>query len=167
MTVQKKVELHLIAAVARNRVIGNNGQIPWNIPEDLHRFKELTAGHTVIMGRRTFESIGSSLPGRENIVVTSTSNEISGCRIVRSLTEALHLAGGEKVFIIGGERLYREALEYADYLDLTLVDTVPEGDTYFPEVNLDNYEKLFCEHHAGEPAYTFLMYRKRAEETQS
>ena len=89
--------LHLIAAVARNRVIGYNGQIPWNIPEDLQHFKELTMGHTVIMGRRTFASIGRPLPGRENIVVTSTILEIPGCIIARSLAEALELASREIV----------------------------------------------------------------------
>ncbi len=153
-------ELHLIAAVANNRVIGNSGQIPWNIPEDLQHFKELTMGYPVIMGRRTFESIGRALPGRENIVVTSTRTEIPGCKTARSLTEALELASGEKVFIIGGEQLYKEAMPLADYLDLTLVDAAPEGDTFFPEVNLDACEEISREYHAGEPSFTFVTYRK-------
>lgn len=161
MNSQKTPELHLIAAVARNRVIGYNGQIPWNIPEDLQHFKELTMGYTVIMGRRTFESIGRPLPGRENIVVTSTINDILGCKIARSLTEAIGLTDSKKIFIIGGEQLYKEALPLADYLDLTLVDIEPAGDTFFPEVNWNDYAELSREHHAGEPAYTFVTYCKK------
>ena len=163
MDAERIKNLHLIAAVARNRVIGYNGQIPWNIPEDLQHFKELTMGHTVIMGRRTFASIGRPLPGRENIIVTSTLYEIPGCIIVRSLAEALELASREIVFIIGGEQLYNEALPLAEYLDLTFVDAEPEGDTYFPEINLDDYEEVSREQHAGEPAYTFVTYCKRSE----
>lgn len=160
MNLQKTPELHLIAAVARNRVIGYNGQIPWNIPEDLQHFKELTMGYTVIMGRRTFASIGRPLPGRENIIVTSTLYEIPGCIIVRSLAEALELASREIIFIIGGQQLYKEALPLAEYLDLTFVDAEPEGDTFFPEVNWNDYEEVSREQHAGEPAYTFVTYRK-------
>ena len=140
MDAERIKNLHLIAAVARNRVIGYNGQIPWNIPGDLHHFKELTMGHTVIMGRRTFASIGRPLPGRENIIVTATLYEIPGCIIVRSLAEALELASREIIFIIGGEQLYNEALPLAEYLDLTFVDAEPEGDTFFPEVNWNDYE---------------------------
>ena len=163
MDAERIKNLHLIAAVARNRVIGYNGQIPWNIPEDLQHFKELTMGHTVIMGRRTFASIGRPLPGRENIVVTSTLHEIPGCIIVRSLAEALELASREIVFIIGGEQLYNEALPLAEYLDLTLVDAEPKGDTFFPKVNWNDYEEVSREQHAGEPAYTFVTYCKRNE----
>ena len=160
MDAERIKNLHLIAAVARNRVIGYNGQIPWNIPGDLHHFKELTMGHTVIMGRRTFASIGRPLPGRENIIVTSTLYEIPGCIIVRSLAEALELASREIIFIIGGQQLYKEALPLAEYLDLTFVDAEPEGDTFFPEVNWNDYEEVSREQHAGEPAYTFVTYRK-------
>ena len=130
------------------------------IPGDLHHFKELTMGHTVIMGRRTFASIGRPLPGRENIIVTSTLYEIPGCIIVRSLAEALELASREIIFIIGGQQLYKEALPLAEYLDLTFVDAEPEGDTFFPEVNWNDYEEVSREQHAGEPAYTFVTYRK-------
>ena len=107
MDAERIKNLHLIAAVARNRVIGYNGQIPWNIPGDLQHFKELTMGHTVIMGRRTFASIGRPLPGRENIIVTSTLYEIPGCIIVRSLAEALELASREIIFIIGPTAIQR------------------------------------------------------------
>ena len=160
MDAERIKNLHLIAAVARNRVIGYNGQIPWNIPEDLQHFKELTMGHTVIMGRRTFASIGRPLPGRENIIVTSTLYEIPGCIIVRSLAEALELASREIIFIIGGQQLYKEALPLAEYLDLNFVDAEPEGDTFFPEVNWNDYEEVSREQPAGEPAYTFVTYRK-------
>ena len=163
MDAERIKNLHLIAAVARNRVIGYNGQIPWNSPGDLQHFKELTMGHTVIMGRRTFASIGRPLPGRENIIVTSTLYEIPGCIIVRSLAEALELASREIIFIIGGQQLYKEALPLAEYLDLTLVDAEPKGDTFFPEINWNDYEEVSREQHAGEPAYTFVTYCKRSE----
>lgn len=152
--------IHLIAAVAQNNVIGKDGQIPWNIPADLQHFKELTMGHTVIMGRHTYESIGRPLPGRQNIVVTSTIDDIAGCRIARSLPEALTMAESEEIFIIGGARLYAEALPLADRLDLTLVDAAPEGDTFFPAVDWSRYDEIEREPHDGAPAYTYVTYQK-------
>ena len=115
--------MHLIAAVAENGIIGKDGGIPWHIPADLAHFKALTWGQTVIMGRRTYESIGRPLPGRRNIVVSTTLQSLEGCSVAGSLQEALHLASetGGEIFIIGGARLYEEALPLAQQLDLTLV----------------------------------------------
>lgn len=153
--------IHLIAAIARNSVIGNQGGIPWHIPADLQHFKDLTMGHTVIMGRRTYESIGRPLPGRQNIVVTTTKTQILGCQTARSLHEALHLAEHPEIFIIGGAMLYAQALPMADQLDLTFVDDAPEGDTLFPSVDWNCYDEIERESHKGEPTYTYVTYRRR------
>lgn len=136
--------INIIAAIGEgNRVIGNEGKLPWHIPEDLKRFKSLTTGHPIIMGKNTFLSIGRALPGRTNIVLTDTPWEAPvGIIVAFSLEDALHKAasfpGGEEVFVIGGGMVYREALPRADRLFLTLVSGDFPGDVFFPE-----YESLF------------------------
>ena len=150
--------IHLIAAVARNGVIGLQGQIPWRLPEDLRHFQALTMGHTVIMGRRTYESIGGPLPGRQNLVVSSKLQSGRGYGVVRTLQEGLALADDREIFIIGGAKLYEEALPLAEQLDLTLVDLEPWGDTYFPEVDWSQFAELDREWHAGNPSYQFVTY---------
>ena len=159
--------IHLIAAVAKNGVIGKDGRIPWNIPADLQHFRELTTGHTVIMGRHTYESIGRPLPDRQNIVVTSAIDDIAGCQIARSLPEALTMAEREEIFIIGGAMLYAEALPLADRLDVTLGDAAPEGDTFFPAVDWSRYDEIDREPHDGAPAYTYVTYQKQRDTTLS
>ena len=156
------MKIHLIAAVAENGVIGKDGGIPWDIPEDLQHFKERTMGHTVIMGRRTFESIGRPLPGRQNIVVTSTVRELTGCQIASSLKEAIELAEREQIFIIGGSMLYTEALPMADVLDLTFVHEKPEGDTFFPEINRELYKETERKDFDGNPPYSFVTYQRKS-----
>ena len=153
--------IHLIAACAANAVIGRDGGMPWNLPEDLHHFKELTMGHTIIMGRRTYESIGGALPGRQNIVVSGTLWQIPNCVVVPSLAEALAAAQQPEVFVIGGAQLYEAALPLAEQLDLTWIDIEPQGDTFFPAVNWKEYELIDCEEHDGEPSYRFVTYRKK------
>ncbi len=123
----------LIAAFSLNHVIGRNGTLPWDLPEDLRRFRELTTGHTVIMGRKTYESIGRPLPNRVNIVV-NTTQDFAGCLSARSLLDALEMARGD-AFVIGGSSLFNEALPLADRLYLTLIDRTIEGDTYFPPLD--------------------------------
>ena len=121
----------LIAAVARNRVIGNEGKLPWHIPEDLKRFKRLTTGHVVLMGRKTFESLGRPLPNRRNVVVTS--HPIEGVETYPSIPRALEvLSGEETVFVIGGAKIFSQLLEKTDLLYLTMVDQSPKGDAFFP-----------------------------------
>jgi dihydrofolate reductase len=125
------MKLIIIAAIANNRVIGKNGSLPWHIPEDLARFKQLTTGHTVLMGRKTYDSLERPFPNRVNIVITS--NVINGVRSYPSLEFALQALHNEKkVFVIGGGRLFADALKFADELRLTLVDREVEGDTFFP-----------------------------------
>lgn len=129
------MRITLIAAVASNGVIGRGGQLPWRLPGDLQRFKAVTLGHPVIMGRKTWASIGRALPGRQNIVVTRNRLlSAPGCRVVGNLEEALRAAeGADEAFVIGGAELYRAALPRADRLHLTRVLADLEGDAFFPE----------------------------------
>lgn len=126
------MKIAIIAAIARNRVIGRNGGLPWTLPGDLKRFKRLTTGHTVVMGRKTFESIGKPLPHRRNVVIST--HPVSGIETFPSLESALTtLSTEERIFIIGGGTLYTQTLPLADELFLTLVDQTVEGDVFFPE----------------------------------
>jgi dihydrofolate reductase len=130
----------IIAAMARNLAIGLNGDMPWHLPGELKHFKETTMGKPIIMGRKTWESIGRALPGRQNIVVTRNhSFQASGCEVAGSLDQAVQIATGEEVMIIGGGQMYQQALPFADRMILTLVDCDPEADTWFPEWQRDNW----------------------------
>ena len=124
----------LVAALARNRVIGIGGSLPWRLPEDLRRFRNLTLGHPVIMGRKTFEAIGKPLPGRDNIVITRTRGYAApGCRVLHALDAAVAAAGPGEVYVIGGAEIYAAALPLAHRLYLTEIDADFEGDAFFPE----------------------------------
>jgi dihydrofolate reductase len=139
MTVPQR---ELVAAVAANGVIGRGGQIPWHLPDDLRHFKELTMGHTLVMGRRTFESIGRSLPGRRSIVVSQTLSEIPpGTQLARSLDDALRLAAHlpGRAFVIGGAALYAAALPQVRLIHLTMLDVCIEGDTFFPPTDRSDW----------------------------
>jgi dihydrofolate reductase len=126
------VRLALIAAVARNRAIGRNGAMPWHISEDLKRFKRITKGHTVLMGRKTWESLGTPLVDRRNVVITRSS--IPGIETYPSIDAALEaLKAEDVVFVIGGGEVYSQLLPKADRLYLTVVDREPDADTFFPE----------------------------------
>lgn len=152
----------LIAAMTPDRVIGREGRIPWNIPGEQKRFKELTMGHTIVMGRRTYEEIGHPLPGRKTVVVSNTKNfDQPGCRTVSSLKEALMLADGEDVYISGGSRLYEEALPLADVLYLTEIEKKIEGDAYFPEFDESRYHKTVEEKYGREIPYTYVTYMRQ------
>jgi len=154
----------IVAAVARNGVIGVGGGLPWHLPDDLRRFKELTLGHALVMGRRTYESIGRPLPGRTTVVVTRTpgwqpgSNEV---HVARSLPEALETAAATdgEVFVVGGARVYAEALPLADRLELTLVEAEPDGDTRFPEIDWSAWQERRRE--AGD-GVSYVTYERRA-----
>jgi dihydrofolate reductase len=155
------MKLIIIAAIAHNRVIGKNGNLPWHIPEDLARFKQLTTGHTVIMGRRTFDSLDRPFPNRLNIVITS--NVLNGVTSYPSLDFALQaLRSKKEVFVIGGGRLFAEALHLADELRLTLVDREVDGDTFFPpyeEYVRKNFQLVHQEYHTG---FSFVDYERKS-----
>ncbi|OGZ00162.1 MAG: dihydrofolate reductase [Candidatus Liptonbacteria bacterium RIFCSPLOWO2_01_FULL_52_25] len=128
--------ISIIVAMGKNRVIGNGGNIPWRLPADLKHFKEATMGHAVVMGRKTYESIGKPLPGRTNIVITWQKDYAApGCVTAASLNEAFKKAGVGEVFVIGGAEIYREAMPRVDKLYVTLIDRDFEGDAYFPEID--------------------------------
>jgi dihydrofolate reductase len=148
------VPITIVAAVARNGVIGVDGGMPWHLPDDLRRFKELTLGHVLVMGRKTYESIGHPLPGRATIVVTRNSSWDPGSEEVRvtgSVSEAIAAAASidSEVFVVGGGNVYAEALSLADRLELTWVDAEPDGDTRFPEVDWGDWRELGREHAEG------------------
>jgi dihydrofolate reductase len=124
----------LIAACSKNRVIGKDNQLIWHVPGDLKRFKELTSGHTILMGRKTFESIGKPLPNRRNVILTRDKNfTAEGCLVYNDLKEVLELFKND-LFVIGGEEIYRQTIGYADFIELTLIHKKYEGDAFFPEI---------------------------------
>lgn len=138
----------LIVAVAENGTIGRDGDLPWRLSDDLKRFKRITTGHAIVMGRRTFESIGRALPGRTTIVLTRDASWTppDGVIAVPSLEAALARAPGDEVFVIGGASVYEEALPRADRLYLTRVHADVEGDTRFPAVDFSAWRVLREEH---------------------
>ena len=160
----------LIAAVAENGVIGVNNTLPWRLPTDLKRFRALTRGHYVIMGRKTCESLGRPLPDRINLVVSRNRDfHAEGFIVVRSLAAALSAAPkDQEVFIIGGASLYRQALPQAGHIYLTVVHAEFTGDTRFPDFNHDDWREVERLKHAPDPrhacAYSFVtLVRKREE----
>lgn len=131
----------IIVAKSKNGVIGVGNKLPWNLPIDLKRFKELTTGNVVIMGRKTYESIGKPLPNRINIVITRNKDfSVPGVLTAKSLQNALLKAGGEKdIFIIGGGEIYRQSISYSDKMYITEVDMEVEGDTTFPDIDKNRW----------------------------
>ena len=151
----------LIVAYTKNRVIGNKGQIPWRIKGEQKRFKELTTGNVVIMGRRTYEEIGKPLPNRDTIVVSKTANyQFENCITVGSLKEALEAAGNRAVYISGGAGLYKEAIPFVDKMYITEIDAEIEGDTYFPEFDTSLFQREVEESFDGELPYQYVTYTK-------
>ena len=136
--------ISIIVAVAEGGVIGGGGDLLWHISEDLRRFKQITSGHTVIMGRKTYDSIGRPLPKRRNIVITRNGEwSAEGCERAESLEQAVAMcAGEEEVFIIGGGEIYRQSMAIADKLYLTQVNKPYEGDTYFPEIRPEEWQEV-------------------------
>lgn len=149
----------LIAAVDKNNIIGHDKDIPWSIPGEQKRFKDLTLGRTIIMGRKTYESIGKPLPGRTTIIV-SRNQQIQSelCTTVTSLEEALQIARNEEeVFVAGGGQLYAEALPYADKIYLTIIDHEFEGNIYFPELDWKQYNVTYEQRVEGS-AFPYTYY---------
>ena len=159
--------ISLIVAMAKNRVIGANNRIPWHLPDELKMFKRLTMGHHVVMGRKTYESIGRLLPGRATIIVTrQRAYTVAGAQVVHSLQEAIRAAAGDdEVFVIGGAELFREALPVANRIHLTIVDAEPEGDTWMPEFDLREWQEIANELHPPdqrhEYGYRYLLLQRK------
>lgn len=156
--------IYLVAAVAANGIIGANGRLPWHFPEELRHFKRLTMGHPLIMGRRTWESLGRPLPGRENIVVTRTPGyEAPGAAVASSLDAAIALCLGEPVaFVIGGTQLFEAALPLARGLVLTEIQREYQGDTWFPAYDRAQWRETQREAHAAADGTRFdiVLYER-------
>jgi dihydrofolate reductase len=156
----------IIVAMAKNRVIGDGNRIPWHLPDELKLFKTVTMGHHIIMGRRTWESIGRLLPGRTTVIVTrSRGYAVPGAVVAHTLEEALAACGDDdEVFVIGGGELYRAALPLADRLHLTTVDAEPAGDTLMPEFDLAQWRAVSSTAHAADErhahAYVHTEYER-------
>lgn len=164
--------VELVAAVADNGVIGKDGALPWRIPADLRHFRERTMGHHVVMGRKTWASIGRPLPGRTNVVVTRDPQlRIDGCTVVGSLAAAIALAeaaGETVVFVIGGGELYREALPRADRIHLTRVHADVDGDVRFPPLPPAQWVEVAREDHSNEPVpFSFCVLERAAPASSS
>ena len=147
----------LVVAVAANGVIGRDNQLPWKLPDDMAYFKKVTMGHPVVMGRRTWESIGKPLPGRENIVVTrNPAFQAPGCRVVHTLAEAWEAAAGaEEVSVIGGTTLFEETLPIADRIHLTEVQADVPGDTYFPAFDRRRWRETEIARHPADARHEY------------
>jgi len=147
------MNLALVVAMARNGVIGRDGSLPWHLPADLKRFRAITMGKPIVMGRRTHESIGRPLPGRRNIVLSRLADyQAQGCEVFPTLNAALAaLEDCAEVMIVGGAALYAEALPHASTLYVTDVDAAPQGDVYFPEFDRDDWQEIEREQHAADP----------------
>lgn len=142
--------MEIVVAMTNNNVIGQDGDMPWHLPADLAHFKKLTSGHAIVMGRRTWESIGRSLPNRLNIVITRQEQyEANGATVVHSLKEAMSVAGALRIFVIGGGQIYKEAMPLTCCLHITKINSTLEGDTSFPTVDESVWR---CEKSVNRPA---------------
>jgi len=156
--------LSLICAMDKNRLIGNNNELPWHLPADLALFKKNTLGKPIIMGRKTFDSIGRPLPGRQNIVITSNPDWSSeGCDVAASIDQALALVkNAEEVMLIGGASLYRQTIARADILYLTLINHVYVGDTWFPDFDQQQWtiaeETFYDANEKNSHSFSFIKY---------
>jgi len=153
------LEKYIIAAMTRDRVIGKDNKMPWHLPDDLKLFKKLTTGNTVIMGRKTYQSIGKPLPNRNNIVISRSEMDIPGAVVCQSIAQALSKAEeyGKKIFFIGGAEIYRQALPLADYLCISWLKQDYPGDAKFPEFIESAWERLSETEY---PEFTNILYKK-------
>ena len=158
------MELILIAAMAHNRVIGSNNSIPWHIPEEMSFFKKSTMGHAIIMGRKTFDSIGMALPGRLNVVLSRDSHlKIDGCLIAGDLQAGIECCRNyEKIFIIGGRSVYLEAMTMADTILLSVLDKEYEGDIFFPHIPTKQFRHVLEERMGRTDMFTVHTYRRKS-----
>ncbi|WP_453995627.1 dihydrofolate reductase [Bacillus nitroreducens] len=159
--------ISLLVAMDKNRLIGKDNDLPWRLPADLAYFKRVTMGHPIIMGRKTYDSIGRPLPGRENIIVTrDTSYKMEGCKVIHSIDEILKLneEHDQELFVIGGAEIFKEILPYSDRLYITEIDEEFEGDTYFPAFDKSEWKVISEEKGVKDEKnpydYTFMVYEK-------
>lgn len=161
------MQIALIVAMANNRVIGMNNKLPWYLPADLRRFREITMGNPILMGRKTFDSIGRPLPGRTNVVITHNKDlQLAGCIVFHSLEEALdQLKDHQTIMVIGGARLYKLCFPLAQRIYLTLVHHQFKGDTYFPEIDLDIWSEVerqdILADSKNQYDHSFLVYHRK------
>lgn len=163
------MRLSILVAMAKNRVIGQNNQLPWHLPADLKHFKFLTMGQTIVMGRKTYESIGRPLPGRENIIITRQSGyDVQGATVVNSLEDALLICEesstiNNESFIIGGEKLYRQTLDICQRMYITEIQRNFEGDVVFPEFDRNNWEEIQRDKHISDAQieYHFVILERK------
>ena len=149
-------KITIVVAISGNYAIGKDNQLLWHLPKDLKHFKNITAGGTVIMGRKTFDSVGRPLPKRRNIVVTRQDMEIAGCEVVKSLAEAVALCKTEaEVFIVGGAEIYRQAMAITDRIYLTIVHHNFDADTFFPEIDYKDWTETEREDHETDENHHF------------
>jgi dihydrofolate reductase len=155
--------IKIIVAISKNRVIGSDNSLIWSLPSDLKRFKELTTGHTVVMGRKTYESIGKPLPNRRNVIITRDENyRVDDCEIVNSIEEALLLCKND-CFIIGGGEIYKQTLPLAEKIYMTIIDEEFEGDTLFPDLNRSWYISSKEDHTSDDKNkynYSYIFYER-------
>ena len=156
------MSVSIIVAMAKNRVIGKKGQLPWHLPSDLRRFKQLTMGHTLLMGRCTFESIGTALPGRQTIVLSRDPEyRAAGCVMTTDIEAALQMVSPtEELFICGGADIYRQTLPFADKIYLTELDVEIAGDRYFPKLSAEEFEIIQTEQIKDELNYQFSILHR-------
>jgi dihydrofolate reductase len=155
----------IVVAISENHAIGKDNKLLWYLPNDLKHFKEITSGHTVIMGRKTYESVGKPLPNRHNIIITRQAITIEGCEVVNSIEAALALCKTEpEVFIVGGAEIYKQAMHLTDRIYLTIVHKEFEGDSFFPEINKQDWRQTAREDHEPDLKnslpYSFITYQK-------
>ena len=154
--------INIIVATSKNGVIGNNNELIWKLSADLKRFKEITTGNTVVMGRKTYESIGRALPNRRNIIISRDVHyKVEGCEVVNSLEEAISLS--DTIFIIGGADIYRQSMDIADNIYLTMVHAELDGDAHFPNIGKDWAKLSRVDYEADEKneyKYSFILYEK-------
>ncbi len=171
--------ISIIAAIGKNNELGKNNKLLWKLPADMKRFREITSGHTVIMGRKTFESIGKPLPDRRNIIITRNENYLrDSVDVVHSLEEAIDRARiilaqilaqnsqEEEIFVVGGAEIYREAMPIADKLYITQIKAEDKGaDSFFPKINMDEWRKTSHEEYSADEKnffpYVFTIYRRK------
>lgn len=158
----------IIAAAAENNALGKDNDLVWHLPDDFKRFKELTSGHHIIMGRKTFESLPKTLPNRTHIIITRKQDykAVGNCIVVHSLQTALKAAQNDtQPFIIGGGEIYKQSMDLADKIELTRVHAKVEADTYFPEIDLEHWELVAQEHHSQDDRhkypFSYLTYIRK------